>query len=112
MPAHKIALEARLGSPIHVNDPIFPWIVEHARETINKYLVGGADGKAPYERVHGKTWIGQASEFGSVVHYRKSGKPQGGIMQPRWDQGLYLMGCLSSIEHIVLARNGDVVKTG
>ena len=42
-------LSSRVGSPIAVHSPVFPWSVEHATDTLNKFHVA-SDGKSAYER--------------------------------------------------------------
>ena len=43
-------LSSRVGSPISVHSPVFPWIVEHATGVLNKCHVA-SDGKSAYERL-------------------------------------------------------------
>ena len=43
-------LSSRVGSPISVHSPVFPWIVEHATDILNKCHVA-SDGKSAYERL-------------------------------------------------------------
>ena len=49
----KIDLEEKLGTQVPCAHPIMSWMVEHAAETLNRYLVG-EDGKTAYERLRGK----------------------------------------------------------
>ena len=72
-----------------VTHKIFPWLVLHAADVLNKFLVG-ADGQTAYERVKGRAYNGVMLEFASVVLYKLSAKVQGGVMQPRWETGLWL----------------------
>ena len=43
-------LSIRVGSPISVHSPVFPWIVAHATDILNKCHVA-SDGKPAYERL-------------------------------------------------------------
>ena len=43
-------LSSRVGSPISVHSPVFPWIVEHATDILNKCNVA-SDGKSAYEQL-------------------------------------------------------------
>ena len=43
-------LSSRVGSPISVHSPVFPWIVEHATDILNKCHVA-SDGNSAYERL-------------------------------------------------------------
>ena len=46
---YKIALETKLGKPIHAKSVVFKWLVRHAADTINRNSVGH-DGKVPLQR--------------------------------------------------------------
>jgi len=107
----KIALEARIGKEIPCEHPVMTWIVEHAAETINRYNVG-PDGKTPYERMKGKKYRGEVTEFGRKVFYRFPGKAQGGSMQRRWGEGVWLGKRVGSDEHIISCSTGPIVKAG
>jgi len=52
---HKLELEAKLGSKISVESPVFTWLVEHCADLHNKYHVF-ADGKTSYEIVKGRRY--------------------------------------------------------
>ena len=43
-------LSSQVGSSISVHSPVFPWIVEHAADLLNKCHVA-SDGKSAYERL-------------------------------------------------------------
>ena len=43
-------LSSRVGSPISVHSPVFPWIVQHATDILNTCHVG-SDGKSAFERL-------------------------------------------------------------
>ena len=105
----KLDLEEKLGVPIPCAHPIMSWMVEHAAETLNRYLVG-EDGKTPYERLRGKKYRGEMYEFGRWMMHRFPGKPEGGSMQPRWAEGVWLGKAVSSDEHVIGMADGTIVK--
>ena len=65
--AVKIALERRIKTKIQKQAPILQWMVMHAVETINRFVVG-ADGRTPHYRLHGRNFILKVLEFGEIVH--------------------------------------------
>ena len=60
--AVKIALERMIKMKIQKKAPILHWMVLHAVETINRFLVG-ADGRTPHYRLHGRNFTGKVIEF-------------------------------------------------
>ena len=60
---HKFALEKRIGMKIPSVHPIMTWLIEHAADMLNKFLVG-RDGRTPYERIKGKPYRGEMIDFG------------------------------------------------
>ena len=65
--ATKFALEHRIKSKIIPKSTILVWMVIHAIETINRFLVG-SDGRTPHYRLHGKEFKGSIVEFGEIVY--------------------------------------------
>ena len=59
----KLALEKRLGETISCTHPLMLWVVEHAADVLNKFLVS-ADGRTAYERMRGKAYKSEVFEFG------------------------------------------------
>ena len=98
-------LSSRVGSPISVHSPVFPWIVEHATDILNKCHVA-SDGKSAYERLKKRPHRGELLPFGASVMFRVAGKVPGGLMSERWHLGTWLGKRFHTEEHIV-ARNGD-----
>ena len=49
-------------------------------------------------------------QFGSRVWHRTPGKAQGGLMQPRWYEGVWIGKTFSSDEHIVSMPDGRIVR--
>jgi hypothetical protein len=107
----KLDLERRLGVKVEVSHPIFAWLVEHAVDLINKFLVS-RDGKTAFERLKGKRYRGEMLAFGSPVMLRVSGKVQGGVMAERWFEGVWLGKRFHTEEHLVArVSDGVVVRT-
>ena len=98
-------LSSRVGSPISVHSPVFPWIVEHATDILNKCQVA-SDGKSAYERLKRRPHRGLLLPFGASVMFRVAGKVPGGVMTERWHLGTWLGKRFRTEEHIV-ARKGD-----
>ena len=106
----KLALEKRIRTKIPCGHPVMTWMVEHGAETINRFHVS-KDGRTPYERLKGKRFKGEVVEFGRKIMYRYPGKPEGGSMQRRWEEGIWLGKKANSDEHIVWLCSGALVKT-
>ena len=106
--AHKLDLEAKLGTKIAVTSNVVAWLVEHSADVLNKCQVG-RDRRTPYERLKGKRLKGTMCEFASPCMLRVTGKPQGGLMQPRWLEGLWLGSRFNSQEHLVARYDDGVV---
>ena len=96
---------SRVGSPISVHSPVFPWIVEHATDFRNKCHVA-SDGKSAYERLKSCQHRGVLLPFGAAMMFRVAGKVPGGVMTERWHSGMWLGKRFHTQEDIV-ARNGD-----
>ena len=107
----KLALEKRLGVSVPCNHPVMTWMVEHAAETLSRFQVS-FDGRTAYERIKGKKYRGEIIEFGRNVYHRHPGNTQGGSMQRRWEEGIWLGKRVASDEHIIASASGKLVKTG
>ena len=94
-----------------VKHAAFPWLVIHSADVLNKYLVG-SDGPTAYERIKGRAFSGVILEFGSVVLYKVSSKVQGGLMQPRWERGVWLGKQWGTEEHLIATSEGIVLRSG
>ena len=88
---------------------VFAWLVEHAADVINKCRVG-RDGKTAFERLKGKPHTGEFLEFGCRIMHRVSETPQGGLMTPRWIDGVWLGKRFTTNEHIVASTDGRVFR--
>ena len=105
MRTHKLALESRLGEKLDVQEVIMTWLIENSADILNKCQVG-RDGKTPYERLKCKRHSGEFLEFGSRILHRIPAKPQGGLLAPRWLDGLWLGKRFTTDEHIVADTDG------
>ena len=105
----KLAVERACKIDLDVHSPAFAWLVLHSADVLTKCTVG-RDGRTPYERLKGKRYHGLMVPFGSMVHVKIPGKPQGGIMATRWLPGVWLGKKWSSDEHVAALANGKVVR--
>ena len=104
-------LPSRVGSPISVHSPVFPWIVEHATDILNKCHVA-SDGKSAYERLKRRQHRGVLWPFGTAVTFRVAGKVPGGVMTERWHLGTWLGKRFHTEERIVARKgNGLVIRS-
>ena len=74
----KLATERAYKYKIGVEHPCFPWMVEHAADLLDKFVVG-KDGRTEYERTKSRKYGGLMFPFGTKVLYRVPDKPQGGV---------------------------------
>ena len=96
-------LSSRVGSPISVNSPVFPWIAEHATDILNKCHVV-SDGKSAFVRLKRRQHRGVLLPFDAAVMFRVAGKVPGGVMTERWHLGTWLGKRLHTEERIVARR--------
>ena len=82
-------LSSRVGSPISVHSQVFPWMVEHATDILNKCNVA-SDGKSAFERLKRRQHRGVLLPFGTAVVFRVAGKVPRGVMTVRWHLGTQL----------------------
>ena len=59
----KIGLEARIEASFDASLPFMEWLIPHAADVINRYLVG-EDGRTAYYRVHAKNFGAKTCELG------------------------------------------------
>ena len=93
-----------------VKHAAFPWLVIHSADVLNKFLVG-SDGLTAYERIKGRAFSGVMLEFGCVVLYKVSMKVQGGLMQPRWERGVWLGKQWGTEEHLISTEEGHILRS-
>ena len=101
----------KTGGKLTVGHTAIGWMIEHCADILNKCQVG-KDGRSPYEPFKGKKYGGTLMEFGSPVMLRVPDKPQGGLMQERWIERVWLVSRFNTLEHFVSRRSdGVVVRT-
>ena len=80
----KLALVNAVGQRIPMYYPPIPWLVKHAADVVNRFLVM-SDGATAFERVEGWKSSAEMHEFALPVMHRVSGKSQwgggGGVCQ-------------------------------
>ena len=107
--AMKLGLEARTGEEITETMAILEWMIPHAADTVNRFLVGN-DGRTAYYRVRHKNFHGKVYEFGEQVlakPKRSTKKIQRrGALDPRFHDATWVGYNDRSNEHIVVLKNG------
>ena len=91
------------------NHLVIPWLIEHVAMLMNKYSIN-AEGKTPYEHMHGRKCNAKIVEFGERCYYCVPKKLRAKLDR-RWRLGVYLGMRADSTEHYLGAWNGDVVKS-
>ena len=102
----KLDVENRIGGRISVHDAIFIWLLRHATMLLN-FRQPSADGKTAYQRLRGRSYQGELMRFACHVLAKISNTVSGGLMQPRWQNGLWLGKAYSTDEHIVWLLDGS-----
>ena len=64
-----LALEHRLNFELELESPVMFWMVEYARELINRCKIQPRDGQTTYQRKFGKKDTLGLAEFGEAIHY-------------------------------------------
>ena len=89
----KSSTESNLRVEIGPSHPLLPWIIEHAAQLKNRYMVG-ADGRTPTERLRGRGVQSPVYELGEKVLFLPLTPARRGDFGARFDYGIYL-GCRS-----------------
>ena len=109
--ATKIALERRIKTKIDSRAPILLWMVCHAVETINRFLIG-SDGRTAHYRLHNKNFNGKVAEFGEMVFakpLRKASRKR--ALKSRVVSGIWLGIHPKTGEHrVALLGGGPVIR--
>ena len=105
----KSALEARIGARIGSTHPMFAWMVRHAAMILSRFNVN-ADGRTPYQTLHGKRATDKLIELGEVVYFYVPKKLRH-KMDQRWRLGVYLGPVSDSNEIYCGVGNGNVLKS-
>ena len=106
--AMKDGLETRLGERIDSGNPIIPWIVSHAADTINRYHIG-KDGKTANEKWKGKEFKRSTPETGETVHFLRAGTKGKEKGEVRWEEGCFL-GVRNESGEIIVGNEEGIVK--
>lgn len=106
---YKSALAARMGEHLPSNHAIMYWLSEHAASTYNKCLVQ-ADGKTPYEFLHGKAPGLRLIELGKKIMWHVPKKLRVKL-DLWWRIGISLGPSQSSNECFIGLPNGNAVRT-
>ena len=99
---------SRIGSPISAHSPVFPWIVEHATDILNKCHVASG-GISACERLKRRQHRGKLLPFGTALMLRVVWEVPGGVMTERWHLGPWLGKRFTTEEHIVARRRDGLV---
>ena len=89
----KSSTDSNLRTKIGPSHPLIPWMIEHAAQRKNRYMVG-ADGRPPTERLRGRGIQRLVYEFGEKVLFLRLARARRGDFGARFDFGTYL-GCRS-----------------
>ena len=107
----KIALDRRIGKKVDPKSAIMQWMVPHASDVINKFLVG-ADGRTAYYRLRNKNFKQKVVEFGEIVKakpLRKATRKRS--LRPRVVDAISVGMHPRSNEHrVVLLDGGPAIK--
>ena len=102
-------LEYKTKTTIASSDVIMRWLVSWAAMIYSRFKVG-ADGKSPYERVHGRKCNVLVIHFGEKVMYKMLSETgeKNGIMESDWEEGIWLGHARQSNEILVGTEEGMV----
>ena len=85
----KCHIESRTQEPLGDESPVIPWLVEHAGCILSR-CQKGRNGKAPFERMHGKKPPQEFVPFGEKVLTRRVTTEPRNRMNPRYEYGVWL----------------------
>ncbi len=102
------ALESRIGERISGEDNVFTWMVRHASAPINRYQMG-EDGKTAHERLRGRKFRRDVTEFGESVMYIRAESVGKDKYNSRWEEGVFL-GIREESGEIIVGTEKGVIK--
>ena len=109
----KIGLEARIEASFDASLPFMEWLIPHAADVINRYLVGD-DGRTAHYRVHAKNFGAKTCELGEQVfalHTTKKTATRKTSLATRWREATWAGFDNRSNEHlVVLAGRGMALQ--
>ena len=107
-----LALEARLTTAMDKRKAVVEWMIPHAADTINRFLVG-RDGRTPYFRIHEKNFAQKVLEFGEQVMAkpkRSQKTTRKNTLASRWREATWVGFDNRTNEHVVLSEGGPAMK--
>ena len=104
----KSSTESNLRTEIGPSHPLIPWIIEHAAQLKNRYMVG-ADGRTPTERLRGRGVQRPVHELGEKVLFLPLALARRGDFGARFDHGIYL-GCRSFDGQAYIGTPSGVIR--
>ena len=106
---YKSSLESRLGRKVSLTHPAVPWMIKHAANVINCFVIR-ACGKTSFERIKGRRCIEPIAEFGEIVFFRpaktKREKEHKDSWRDRFAEGVWLGTNMRTAESIVGTSDG------
>ncbi len=106
---HKDQLDMMYDKTFSSDHPIISWLIQHAGNLYTIYAVG-ADGKTPYERLHGHKMNKQMVRLGECVLYHPKRENRLLKMEAKFQPGLFCGIIIRSLEYLVSNDKGEVVK--
>ena len=104
----KRSTESNLRTEIGPSHPLIPWIIEHAAQLKNRYMVG-TDGRTPPERLRGRGVQRLVYELGQKVLFLLLAPARRGDFGARFDYGIYL-GCRSFDGQAYIGTPSGVIR--
>ena len=104
----KLSLENRIKAKIPETSAMLEWMIPHASDCINRYLVG-KDGRTAFYRVHNKQFAATVFEFGEQVMAKPKRHPKTARTSPlasRWHEATWVGFIQRTNEHVVVLKDG------
>ena len=112
--AIKFGLEKKVGTRIDIGRPMVEWMIPHAADVINRFLVG-SDGKTAYYRIHHRWFKAAVFEFGKQVwakplrqtNWNKATETKRKLsLRSNWIEGTWVGFNSRSNEHVIVLPGG------
>ena len=104
----KSSTESNLRTEIGPSHPLIPWIIEHAAQLKNRYMLG-ADGRTPTERLRDKGVLRPVYELGEKVLFLPLAPARRRDFGARFDSWIYL-GCRSFDGQAYIGTPSGVIR--
>ena len=82
-------VETKLKSKLPEGHAIWPWLIKHCSDLLNRYNVG-KDGKTPRYRLKGKKFKRDVVDYAECVWYLKPKSKGKDKLNTRWESGIWL----------------------